>query len=97
MASWFTTLAVLYVVFFVQVGRRTLWQHAVRIAGTQEAQELGHDAVDMSHHVVDRARDGIERGIPEARGLPPRVRASRNAQHGVAAAAGNSTPRPAER
>jgi hypothetical protein len=70
-ASGFTSLAVLYVVFFVPVGRRTLWQHATRIAGTPEAQELGRDAVGMSRTVVDRARTEIEHGIPAAPAIPP--------------------------
>jgi hypothetical protein len=38
-------LALVYCTFFVQMGERTFWQHAMRIAGTDEARELGHGIV----------------------------------------------------
>lgn len=37
---------VLYLVFFMSLGTRTLFQHVVRIARTPEAQELGEELVD---------------------------------------------------
>jgi hypothetical protein len=37
------TLFLLYFAFFVNVGRRTLFEHLSRIAQTEEAQELGED------------------------------------------------------
>lgn len=37
------TLFFLYFAFFVNVGRRTLFEHLSRIAQTSEARELGED------------------------------------------------------
>jgi hypothetical protein len=68
------TLIVLCVVgwfvFFVPLGERTLFQHLRRIAGTEEAQELGRAAVDASR----KLGEDLEREIQSARdaGPPPR-------------------------
>jgi len=32
-----------YVLFFVQLGERSAFQHLMRVADTEEAQELGHE------------------------------------------------------
>jgi len=52
-----------YVVFFVPVGRRTVFEHLARIYATQPAQELKEDATataeEWSAHVaseIERAR-----------------------------------------
>jgi hypothetical protein len=39
------TFVLIYCMFFVQIGDRTFWQHAKRIAGTDEARELGNGIV----------------------------------------------------
>lgn len=39
-------LVAMYLVFFLSLGTRTLFQHVVRIARTPEAQELGQELVD---------------------------------------------------
>jgi hypothetical protein len=45
---------VLYVWFFVPLGRRTLHEHALRIAATDPARELGGDIEDASRRLVSR-------------------------------------------
>jgi len=52
---------VAYVFFFVPLGERTLWQHARRIAATDEAQELGREATAAA----ERAREHLEHEIDE--------------------------------
>ncbi len=42
--SLFSLFATLYFVFFVPLGRYTLWEHIWRIARTPEARELGDAA-----------------------------------------------------
>jgi hypothetical protein len=49
-------LSFCYVAFFVPVGRRTLWQHAVAIAATAPARELGRDLVEAGEHVGREVR-----------------------------------------
>ena len=44
---------VAYVWFFVPIGRRTLHEHALRIAETEPAQELGVEVEDASERLVD--------------------------------------------
>ena len=56
------SLVVIYLVFFLSLGTRTLFQHAVRIARTPEAQELGEEIVETlasaTHRVKQRLRGG---------------------------------------
>jgi hypothetical protein len=60
---------VLYAWFFVPVGRRTLHEHALRIAATEPAQELAGEAEEASRRAVEhvegewRARYG-DAGVP---------------------------------
>lgn len=51
-------VVVLGVYFFVPVGRFTLFEHTLRIAATEPAQELGAD-------LEDEARDLSERAVEE--------------------------------
>ena len=51
-------VVVLGVYFFVPVGRFTLFEHTLRIAATEPAQELGED-------LEDEARDLSERAVEE--------------------------------
>lgn len=51
-------VVVLGVYFFVPVGRFTLFEHTLRIAATEPAQELGGD-------LEDEARDLSERAVEE--------------------------------
>lgn len=60
-------LAVLsYVFLFVPLGHRTLYQHARRIAGTEEAQELGREAADAADELREHLEEQIERHILDA-------------------------------
>lgn len=54
-------LALAYVFFFVPLGRRTLHEHTLRIAATDEAQELGED-VDVAS---DRIGDALQEKLRE--------------------------------
>ena len=58
---WSIGLAVvLTVYFFVPLGRRTLFEHTLRIAATEPAQELRDDLVDTSEKLGARAADEWE-------------------------------------
>jgi hypothetical protein len=82
--SLFVSMIFLYVFFFVPIGRRTLWDHAKRIAGTAEAQEFGHEMRGAGERVVEQTEHEIRNGIavanardggsfiPEAPATPPR-------------------------
>ena len=48
---------VAYVWFFVPLGQRTLHEHAMRIAATEPAQELGEEATDATERVVEHVED----------------------------------------
>jgi hypothetical protein len=55
-AAWLAALgAVAYVAVFVPLGSHTLWEHITRIAGTEEAQELGRE--------VDSASERLETAL----------------------------------
>lgn len=45
-----------YVWFFVPIGRRTLHEHALRIAETEPARELGAEVEDASERAVEHVR-----------------------------------------
>ena len=87
--SLFVTMIFLYVFFFVPIGRRTLYDHAKRIAGTPEAQEFGHEMRGAGERVVEQTEHEIRTGlptrgdsgfaIPEAPATPPHR--PRPAQH----------------
>jgi HAMP domain-containing protein len=54
-------LAVLaYVWFFVPLGTRTLHQHAMRIASTEPAQELGDEAVEATERLAGHVQEQWE-------------------------------------
>lgn len=60
-----------YVYFFVPVGRRTLFEHTMRIAATEPAQELGRDAATTAHTLEAHVLGEIDRlttdgGVPDA-------------------------------
>ncbi|GAB5547535.1 MAG: hypothetical protein RLO52_44480 [Sandaracinaceae bacterium] len=55
---WLVGLAVVSVVyFFVPVGRFTLFEHTLRIAATEPAQELGREVEKASVELGERAVD----------------------------------------
>lgn len=69
-----------YVYFFVPVGQRTLFEHTMRIAATEPAQELGRDATTTAqtlgaHVLSELDRLTVDGGVPDA---GPRVTASRH-------------------
>lgn len=49
-------VVVLGVYFFLPVGRFTLFEHTLRIAATEPAQELGDDLEETGEELHDRAR-----------------------------------------
>lgn len=61
-------LAVLaYVWFFVPLGQRTLHEHALRIASTEPAQELGGEAVEATERLTEHVQSEWEaRYAPDA-------------------------------
>jgi hypothetical protein len=73
-ALWLVGLVVvLGVYFFVPVGRFTLYEHTLRIAATEPAQELGEDLTRTGEELGDRALEEWETREElrdEARGQP---------------------------
>ncbi len=67
---------VLYVVLFVPLGSRTLWEHGRRIAATDEAQELGAEASDaaerLQEHIEEELQEHVllDGGLPEVPEMP---------------------------
>ena len=55
-----------YVFFFVPLGERTLFQHARRIAGTEEAKELGREAAGAADELREHLEEQIERHLVDA-------------------------------
>jgi hypothetical protein len=60
----------LYVFFFVPLGERTAFQHARRIAGTDEAQELGREAGEAAGRLGEHLQDEIQTHVIEDAGTP---------------------------
>jgi len=59
-ALWLVGLGVVaYLFFFVPLGRRTLWEHATRIAATDEARELGEDVDTATGRVGDAVQEEL--------------------------------------
>jgi hypothetical protein len=59
-------LCVGYVFFFVPVGRRTLFEHAWRIAQTEPARELAEDARRTAGELSQRLAEQIEQLAADA-------------------------------
>lgn len=60
--SFLVSFAVAWFVFMVPLGRFTLFEHLRRIAATDEAQELGDEAVEAS----GRLRGEVARQVGDA-------------------------------
>ncbi|MDP3278811.1 MAG: hypothetical protein Q8Q09_26705 [Deltaproteobacteria bacterium] len=60
MGSAFVTMVGLYVFFFIPIGRRTLCDHARRVATTPEAREFGDEMRQAGGRVADRTRSEFE-------------------------------------
>ncbi len=54
--------AVLWFALFVELGERTLFQHILRIAQTDEAQDLGREVNEAGR----RASEEVERTVEES-------------------------------
>lgn len=54
---------VLYVVLFVPLGSRTLWEHGRRIAATDEAQELGAEASDAAERLQEHIEEELQEHV----------------------------------
>lgn len=57
---------VAYVVLFVPLGRYTIYQHARRIAGTEEAQELGDEAVQAAERLREHVEEEMDEHVRDA-------------------------------
>jgi len=49
----------LFVFFLVPLGRRTLFEHVMRIAHTEEAQDLGREVGEASERIGEEIREQI--------------------------------------
>lgn len=56
---------ILYGVFFVPLGERTMYQHLSRVAGTDEAQDLGRELGEAGDRLEEEARRRIEEAIDD--------------------------------
>ncbi len=65
--SLFSLFATLYFVFFVPLGRYTLWEHLWRIAQTPEAKELSHAAGETAVEATEAVKREAERLLREQR------------------------------
>lgn len=57
---------VAYVVLFIPLGRYTLYQHAQRIAGTDEAQELGDEAAIAAERLREHVEGELDEHVRDA-------------------------------
>ena len=48
-----------YVLFFVRLGERTPFQHLMRVAGTEEAQELGREVGAATERITKKIGDQV--------------------------------------
>ncbi|MEM9072383.1 MAG: hypothetical protein AAGE52_28010 [Myxococcota bacterium] len=63
---------VAYVFFFIPLGERTLYQHARRIAATDEAQELGREAQEAAERLQEHVEEQIDEHVTGDAGLDTR-------------------------
>ncbi len=50
---------VAYVLFFVKLGERTPFQHLMRVAGTEEAKELGREVGVATERITKKIGDQV--------------------------------------
>ncbi len=67
--SLLTLAATLYFVFFVPLGRYTLWEHIWRIAQTPEARELGRGAGQTAVKATQQVSSEFQRILAQRHGL----------------------------
>ena len=48
-----------YLLFFVRLGERTPFQHLMRVAGTEEAQELGREVGAATERITKKIGDQV--------------------------------------
>lgn len=68
--SFVVTAIVLYFVFLVPLGERTLYQHIMRIARTEEAQDLGEEVGEAGGRLKDEIIEAAQDAGIEAPSLP---------------------------
>jgi len=54
-----TSLFVAWLIFFVPLGERTLFEHVSRIAATDEAQDLGREALEAGERAEGAVRHKV--------------------------------------
>jgi hypothetical protein len=59
---------VAYVLFFTRLGDRTPFQHLMRVAGTDEAKELGREVTEATGRITKKIGDQVHEATkpPEA-------------------------------
>lgn len=64
-----------YVLFFVRLGERTPFQHLMRVAGTDEAQELGREVSAATERISKKIGDQVHEATkpPEQDAGPSQV------------------------
>ncbi len=97
--SLLTLAATLYFVFFVPLGRYTLWEHLWRIAETPEAKELGKGASETAVKTTEKVSEEFRRIVAERKGLQKglegrRARRAGKAGEAAAKATAEEGPRP---
>ena len=65
---------VAYVLFFVKLGDRTAFQHLMRVAGTDEAQELGREVGAATERITKKIGDQFTRPPSRPSRMPARAR-----------------------
>lgn len=63
--SFLVFAAVLWFALFVELGERTLFQHIMRIAQTDEAQDLGREVNEAGRRVGDEVERTVEESARE--------------------------------
>lgn len=58
--SLITLCVAAYLFFFVPLGRRTMFEHLVRISQTDEAQDLGRELGDATDRLSDEFGQRVE-------------------------------------
>lgn len=56
---------ILYGIFFVPLGERTMYEHLSRVAETDEAQDLGREIGEAGDRIEDEARRRLREAVSD--------------------------------